>query len=199
MASLARLDYQRLIGPLLAAVLVACSSSPPSSSTGTAPDVTPIERPDGMLASLDFHGVLIQRTTPFTTTFSNDAIPDFEYQRYDTDGAWDPAQPDRITIPESWTGPVIFTVRAAWSGHDDVYVELKLYCGAERPIGNAQEDHLIAVVQQPPNLASPFVDLTTAPRNVEPGTECYIAFKTPEDRTLIGYGHAATLFGAYVP
>jgi hypothetical protein len=171
-------------GIALAVVLSACSvgATVPAS--------------DAPIAGL--RGVLVQRTSDFTTTFSNDAIPDFEVQVYDTDGAWNPAEPDRITIPGGWD-VAIFHVRSAWAGHTDEYVELKLYCGAARPIGNGQEDRLVAVVQVATNPASPFVELTTPPLPVEPGTECMIAFKTPNPRTLIGYENAATLFGAYVP
>ena len=174
---------------LVATLLAACSTN-----ASTPPPELPEAREDGALG--DFQGVLVQRTEPFTTSFTNDAIPDFDLQRYDTHGAWSPEQPDRIVI--QWDEPVILHARAAWSGHEAIYVELKLYCGAERPIED-QEEHLVAVVQTPPNLASPFVELTTPPLLIEPGTECMIAFKTPEERTLIGYGQAATLFGAYVP
>lgn len=157
-----------------------------------------VTRADGPMG--DLHGVLVQRTTPFTTTYANDSIPDFDAQLYDTDGAWSPERPDRLVIPEAWDGlPVIFTVRAAWSGHTDLWVELKLYCGAERPIGDHQDDRIVAVVQTPPNPASPFVELTTPPVMVTAGDECMIAFKTPAERTLIPYGSAATTFGAYVP
>lgn len=152
--------------------------------------------PDGPMGEL--RGVLVQRTTHYTTGYSNDAIPDFDRQLYDTDGAWSPERPDRLVIPDGWD-TVIFTVRAAWSGHDDLWVELKLYCGAERPIGDDQEEHLVAVVQTPPNAASPFVELTTPPLPVQPGDECMVAFKTPSERTLIAYNEATTLFGAYVP
>lgn len=145
----------------------------------------------------DFRGVLVQRTEPFGTSFDNDAVPDYDLQRYDTDEAWSPEQPDRIVI--RWSEPVILHVRAAWQGHEAVYVEVKVYCGAERPIGTDQEDRLVAVVQTPPNLASPFVELTTPPLLIEPGTECVVAYKTPDAQTLIPYGAASVLFGAYVP
>lgn len=189
----------RLFEPIVALVLlVGCGAGAATTATPTPPPELPKARPDGALGH--FRGVLVQRTTSFATSFSNDAVPDFDLQRYDTDGAWSPEVPDRIVIPAGWDGaPVVFTVRAAWSGHDDDYVELKLYCGAERPIEDAQEERLVAVVQMPPNLASPFVELTTPPLLLDPGTECMIAFKTPAERTLIPYGRATTLFGAYVP
>jgi hypothetical protein len=152
---------------------------------------------DGPLG--DLQGVLVQRTTHFGRGNSNDSIPDFDRQIYDTDGAWSPEEPDRIVIPEGWEA-VIVTVRAAWAGHTDRWVELKLYRNAKRPIGNDQDmAHIVAVVQVATNPDSPFVELTTPPLPVEAGDEFLIAFKTPNERTLIAYGEASVLFGAYVP
>lgn len=183
---------------VLALLLSGCGAAATESPASSIPAAQMVGVADGPVG--DFRGVLVQRTTSYGTTFSNDAIPDFDLQRYDTDGAWTPEAPDRITIPEAWAGePVIFHVRSAWSGHTDDYIELKLYCGAERPIGTDQEDHLVAVVQQATNPASPFVELTTPPLLLDAGTECMVAFKTPHERTLIAYGDATTLFGAYLP
>ena len=179
-------------GLLVAVLITGCGVE---AAEPTPPPALPEAVEDGALG--DFRGVLVQRTTSFATGNTNDSIPDFDLQRYDTDGAWSPEQPDRLVIP--WSEPVIFHVRAAWAGHTDRWVELKLYCGAERPIGNEQEGNLVAVVQVATNPDSPFVELTTPPLLVEPGTECMIAFKTPNDRTLIPYGQASVLFGAYVP
>ena len=170
---------------------------------GDAPS-TPIPRatelesvPDGPLG--DFSGVLVQRTTHFRTGNSNDSIPDFDRQLYDTDGAWSPEQPDRIVIPQAWDGQaIIVTVRAAWAGHSDRWVELKLYRNAVRPIGNEQDDKLVGVVQSATNPDSPFVELTTPPIPVHAGDELLVAFRTPNERTLIAYQEATTLFGAYL-
>lgn len=183
----------------MAVLLAGCAAetAAPQPPVTPAPQMPPA-REDGAIG--DFQGVLVQRTTRFATGNTNDAIPDFDLQRYDTDGAWSPQQPDRLVIPEEWEGrPVIFTVRAAWAGHTDRWVELKLYCGAERPIGNDQDDYIVAVVQVATNPDSPFIEMNTPPLVVEPGTACMIAFKTPEEQTLIPYGPATTLFGAYVP
>lgn len=179
----------------------------PSERTATAASipVDPVAEheldaalPDGPLGG--FRGVLVQRTTPFETGFTNDAIPDFNRQRYDTDGLWNPDQPDRITIPESWDGRVaIIYARGAWTGQTTGYVELKLYRNAERPLGDDQEHALVAVTQHEPNNASPFQELTSPPLVVNAGDVFTITFKTPRDAVLIPYGNATTLFGAYVP
>lgn len=167
-------------------------------SNPVAVDELEPELPDGALPG-GFRGVLVQRTTPFATGFTNDAIPDFDRQRYDTDGLWDPAQPDRLTIPEAWDGHVaIIYARGAWTGQTTGYVELKLYRNAERPIGDDQEHALMAVTQHEPNNASPFQELTSPPIVVHAGDVFTITFKTPRDATLIPYGNAATLFGAYL-
>lgn len=181
-------------------MVIAAGGSTVQHTAHSAPiPVTAQARADGPIGSEGFRGVLVQRTTDFQTSFSNDSIPAFDVQRYDTDGAWSPMAPDRLTIPSSWDGQAaIFQARGAWSGHTGDYVELKLYCGAVRPIQN-QEEHLIAVVQDATNIASPFVELTTAPIVVHAGEQCFIAFKTPAERTLIAYGNVTTLFGAYLP
>jgi hypothetical protein len=169
---------------------------------GERPLATPVPRtvepssvPDGPLG--EFHGVLVQRMTHFATSNSNDSIPDFDRQVYDTDGAWDPSAPDRITIP--WGGMTVLNVHAAWAGHEGRWVELKLYCGAERPIGNDQEHRLVGVVQSATNPDSPFLELTTPPLPLEAGTECFIALKSPTDELAISYQAITTTFGAFVP
>ena len=189
------LDARRMFVAALTISLAGCAAA---DARPTPPPVIPSPAADAPMG--DFQGVLVQRSTPFTTQYANDSIPDFDVQRYDTDGAWSAERPDRIVIPGAWDGqPVIFTVRAAWAGHTDAWVELKLYCDAERPIGDGQEDQIVAVVQVATNPDSPFIEMTTPPLPAEAGSECMIAMKTPRERTLIPYGSAATLFGAYVP
>jgi hypothetical protein len=191
---LTKAPENRVLIVVIAFILSACAVS---GAPALPPEPTGLVTvPDGPVG--DLQGVLVQRTTHYETGNSNDSIPDFDRQLYDTDGAWSPEQPDRIVIPEGWE-TVIVTVRGAWAGHVDRWVELKLYRNAERPIGNDQEDRLVAVVQIPTNPDSPFLELTTPPLPVEAGDEFLIAFKTPKDRTLIAYGEASVLFGAYVP
>lgn len=195
-----------VLAVLAIAVVVIGTAARPMPVVHVEPlPATPVPRtavldsaPDGQVAN-GFAGVLVQRTTHFATRNTNDSIPDFDRQVYDTDGAWSPKQPDRLVIPAAWDGRmVIITVRAAWAGHSDRWVELKLYRNAARPIGNDQEERLLAVVQLATNPDSPFVELTTPPLLMHAGDELFIALKTPAERLAISYQGVTTLFGAYV-
>lgn len=150
-----------------------------------------------------FRGVLLHRTTDFTTTDSNDSIPAFDRVVYDTEAPgspmWSADLPDRITIPEAWDGQVaIVYARGAWVGHDDFWVEMKLYRNAEPPIGKMEDDQVVAVIQHATNLGSPFHELTSPPIRVSAGDYFTITFRTPSPQKLIAYENATTLFGAYL-
>lgn len=168
---------------------------------------TRIQEPEtviGRSVSAGFRGVLVQRTTPFTTYDSNNSIPDFDRLIYDTGAPEEPMwederHPERITIPEAWDGLfAIVYARGAWEGNADFWVEMKLYRNAERPIGDDTDAKAIAITQHAPNLGSPFQELTSPPIQVFEGDYFTITFRTPDRQKLIPYEQAAILFGAYL-
>lgn len=152
-------------------------------------------------ATPGFHGTLVRRTSDFTSTNSNDSVPDFDTADYDTDGMWDAGDPDRLTVPADYDGLMMQLYAAGlWATGTDDYVELKLYRNVTRPIdASADEPNLIAVTQIPPASAyntQPI--LISPPVQVATGDEFYIAFRTPASETVVDYHDVSLVFGAWI-
>lgn len=151
-----------------------------------------------------FHGVLLYRDSDFATAFSNDSIPNWTGTKYDTDGAFDPGEPDGWTTPAAWDGRVgKIGAWLAWLGFtsgSNLYVEAKIYADAVRPIGDDQEHKLVwgGVMQHHTNPASPFVFLETPPIPLEGGKRYTLTLKTGEARTAHAYEEATLYFGGWL-
>jgi hypothetical protein len=141
-----------------------------------------------------FRGVLLRRTTNFTSTNANTSIPDFDTVIYDTDSFYDAGDPERITIPADFDGLMFqFYASGLWATSTDNYVELKLYrngTGVEEPV---------AVTQMPPATAyntAPI--LISAPVQVATGDYFTITFRTPASETVLTYDDMSLVFGAWL-
>lgn len=155
-----------------------------------------------IVTGTDFMGVLVQRTTDFTTTNANDSIPDFDTVIYDTSGeAWEGVtNQERITIPAAWDGLYMqFYAGGLWATNTNNYVELKLYKNATRPVGDLQDSKLVGLTQLPPATSfntQPL--LLSPPRPVATGDYFTITFRTPANETLLAYENVSIQFGAWV-
>lgn len=154
------------------------------------------------------HKVLVKRTTNFSSTPSNDSIPDYDTVIEDTmtDSWWDVGDPDRLIVTADYDGlDVIFTasVAAADLGTSE-YLEMKMYLfptGSDpRPIGVGTEDNLLKVEQQPAqDNVNHFISVISDPVTVSTGDQIMVALRTEDAQTLITYnGRVAITLGAYI-
>jgi hypothetical protein len=153
----------------------------------------------GSLAA-DFAGVLVRRTTDFTTSNSNDSVPDFDTEVYDTDGAWAIGNPDELVIPAAWDGLMVQVYgQALWATGADNYTEMKVYHNATRPVGNLQDDKLVAVTQHDPATSYNTGQIVlSAPVQVATGDTFLMALRNPAAETVSTYHDISIQFGAWV-
>jgi hypothetical protein len=147
-----------------------------------------------------FQGVLLKRTTNFTTTNSNASIPDFDTRVYDTSAgqaAWSSVtNPSRITVPPEWDGTYVEVyARGLWASNTDNYTEIKVYKN-----GHASEDNLVAGDQGPPAPSfNTWRRAESDPIPVAAGDYFTATFRTPASETLLAYnGLASIVFGLKV-
>jgi hypothetical protein len=148
-----------------------------------------------------FRGVLVQRTTNFTTIDDNDNNPDFDTELYDTDGLWTAGAPERITIPASWNGlHAVFHVHGGFATGTDGFAEFKLYKNiAAGSIGLVNDDKLVGVSQHFPSSSyNTFIELVTPPLQVATGDFFVLAIKTPNTDSAIEYHDISITMGAYL-
>lgn len=148
-----------------------------------------------------FHGVLVQRTTDFTTIDDNDNNPDFDTEIYDTDGLWSAGAPERITIPASWNGlHAVFHVHGGFATGTDGFAEFKLYRNiAAGSIGLTNDDKLVGVAQHFPSSSyNTFIELVTPPIQVATGDFFVLAIKSPNTDSAIEYHDISITMGAYL-
>jgi hypothetical protein len=148
-----------------------------------------------------FRGVLVQRTTDFTTVNDNDNNPDFDTELYDTDGLWTAGAPERITIPASWDGlHAVFHVHGGFATGTDGFAEFKLYKNvAAGSIGLGNDDKLVGVSQHFPSSSyNTFIELVTPPLQVATGDFFVLAIKTPNTDSAIEYHDISITMGAYL-
>lgn len=156
------------------------------------------------------HKILVKRTTDFSSTASNDSVPDYDTVVEDTmtDSWWTAGDPDGFVVTADYDGlDAIFTAKvgAADLG-TSTYLEAKVYLfpaasGRNRPISETtDEDYLIAVEQQPAEaLTDHFIQVVTDPVTVGTGDRIFVAWRTSNAQTLITYnGRVSITLGAYI-
>lgn len=150
--------------------------------------------------SASFHGVLVKRTTDYTTSNSNDANPDFDTEVYDTDGFFTSGSPKILTIPAALDG--LFVRVFALVGFESAttgFAEIKVYRNVTPgSISTTHEANLVVVSQHTPNTYNTFIEANSPPLQVSSGDTFTIALKTPSGHDAIAYNAVSILFGLYL-
>jgi hypothetical protein len=156
------------------------------------------------------HKILVQRTTSFGTSNSNDSVPDYDTVIEDTmtDSWWDAGDPDGLVVTADYDGlDAIFTAKGFMGdpGSSD-YLELKVYyfpaaSGRNRPIdASTDEQYLLGVSQQPADdNINHIIEFVSDPVTVGTGDRIFAAWRTSNNQTLITYeGRTSITLGAYI-
>jgi hypothetical protein len=156
------------------------------------------------------HKILVQRTTSFGTSNSNDSVPDYDTVIEDTmtDSWWDAGDPDGLVVTADYDGlDAIITAKGFMGdpGSSD-YLELKVYyfpaaSGRNRPIdASTDEQYLLGVSQQPADdNINHIIEFVSDPVTVGTGDRIFAAWRTSNNQTLITYeGRTSITLGAYI-